>query len=236
MYRILTGDNLAKFKFVEAINYLLFKNNFLGEPDKICFDDNEFISFYRKYDTRNFRSFERKYTLKELFKLTRNVEGDTAELGVYYGASSELFLNEIVNQAKVHHMFDSWEGLSTPGSFDGNFWKKNDLNSSFKICKKNLKHFDKKKKVYYKGWIPDTFNEVNSKINFSFIHFDLDLYEPTKLGLEFFYNKLNRGGIIVFDDYTFTTCPGVKKAVDDFFENKKEEIICLPMSAFILKQ
>lgn len=41
---------------------------------------------------------------------------------------------------------------------------------------------------------------------------------------------------MVFDDYTYTTCPGVKLAVDDFFKNKKEEIISLPMSAFIIKK
>ena len=46
---------------------------------------------------------------------------------------------------------------------------------------------------------------------FSFIHIDVDLFEPTFESLKFFYPRLKKGGIIVCDDYNFTDFPGQKK-------------------------
>ena len=33
---------------------------------------------------------------------------------------------------------------------------------------------------------------------------------------------MQRGAVIVYDDYGFPTCPGARKAVDDFFADKPE--------------
>ena len=44
----------------------------------------------------------------------------------------------------------------------------------------------------------------------------MDVYQPTADALPPVYEKLCPNGIILFDDYGFTSCPGVKRAVDDF--------------------
>jgi hypothetical protein len=85
------------------------------------------------------------------------------------------------------------------------------------------------------GFIPDRFNEINT-VEFKFVHIDVDLYEPTKESLECFYSKMAIGGIILCDDYGFSSCPGAKKAFDDFFLDKKEVIVQLSSGqAFIIK-
>jgi hypothetical protein len=44
------------------------------------------------------------------------------------------------------------------------------------------------------------------------------------------------GGIILFDDYGFTTCPGPKRAIDEFMAGKPEPLIWLSGgSAFLVK-
>jgi O-methyltransferase len=58
----------------------------------------------------------------------------------------------------------------------------------------------------YKGWIPSRFIEVEDR-QFSFVHIDVDLYEPILDSLNFF-PKLVKGGVIVFDDYGITQFPG----------------------------
>jgi len=45
---------------------------------------------------------------------------------------------------------------------------------------------------------------------------------------DFFYKRLARGGIIIFDDYGYITCPGAKKAIDEFFSGKPEYPCYLP--------
>lgn len=51
---------------------------------------------------------------------------------------------------------------------------------------------------------------------FGLVHIDVDVYPPTEFCLRFFAPRLARGALLVVDDYGFTTCPGAKKAVDDF--------------------
>jgi predicted O-methyltransferase YrrM len=51
---------------------------------------------------------------------------------------------------------------------------------------------------------------------FALVHIDVDVYPPTEFCLRFFAPRLARGAWIVIDDYGFRTCPGAKKAVDDF--------------------
>lgn len=234
--KLIKGEDQSKFRLAEKIFYMIYPNYFIGEWGKICLRDKSFIAYYQKYESKNKRSFERKYTLMNLLKLTRDLKGDTAELGVYYGASSELILNAIESTNKKHYMFDSWEGLSEPEASDGSYWKRGSLTASFAECKKNLQKFPSEKKIFIKGWIPETLKQLKADISFSFIHFDLDLYQPTAQSIGYFYDRLVVGGILVFDDYTFESCPGVKKAVDDFFSTKKEAIIELPFSAFVIKQ
>ena len=162
----------------------------------------------------------------QLMRMVEGVKGDTAECGVFKGATSKTILNmnEKCKFNKQHHIFDSFEGLSAPTENDGVHWSENDLSFGENIVVNNLKPYSKFK--LYKGWIPSRFPEVE-KIKFSFVHIDVDLYEPTRDSIDFFYDKLNIGGILLSDDYGFTSCPGATKAIDNFLSNKDEKMISL---------
>lgn len=57
--------------------------------------------------------------------------------------------------------------------------------------------------------------------NIGLLHLDCDVYPPTKFCLETFGRyRFVRGSVIVVDDYGFTTCKGVKKAVDEYFDGR----------------
>ncbi len=188
--------------------------------------DDDFIRYYEAYaGTDNYHSLDRKYTLDQLMKLVTSVEGDTVECGAFKGASSYLICRRIAGLQKTHHIFDSFEGLSKPGPEDGFHWKTGDMASNKTIIRENLRGYDYV--VYHEGWIPEKFHEVSNQ-RFCFIHLDVDLYQPTLDSLIFFYERTNPGGIILCDDYGFVTCPGAKAAMDSFFSDKPEKIVCLP--------
>ena len=88
----------------------------------------------------------------------------------------------------------------------------------------------------YKGWIPDRFNEVENKL-FQFLHINVDLYEPTKDSLDFFYPRLVENGAIICNDYGSCKFPGAKKAVDEFLEENNYKMFYeVPMGGcFIIK-
>lgn len=81
--------------------------------------------------------------------------------------------------------------------------------------------------VYHKGWIPECF-DLKAKLTFSFVHIDVDLHQPTLDALIYFYPRMSNHGIILCDDYGFETCPGAKKAFDDFFGDSGDQILHLP--------
>ncbi len=51
---------------------------------------------------------------------------------------------------------------------------------------------------------------------FGLVHLDVDVYPTTDFCLRFFAPRLADGAVMVIDDYGFVTCPGVKRAVDEF--------------------
>jgi O-methyltransferase len=59
------------------------------------------------------------------------------------------------------------------------------------------------------------------------VHIDVDIYEPTRDSMAFFYPRLNDGGIIICDDYGFKSYPGATKAVDEFLRDKPEKMVAL---------
>ncbi len=119
-------------------------------------------------------------------------------------------------------MFDSYSGLSTPGSTDGTHWTEGDLSCGVDQVRNNmagLEHYS-----ILQGWIPERFNEVEGH-SFSFVHMDVDLYQPTFDSIAFFYSRMNKGGIIACDDYGLTSCPGATKAIDEFLADKPEKMV-----------
>jgi hypothetical protein len=117
---------------------------------------------------------------------------------------------------------------------DGAYWRPNDLACPEDRVRANLVGLDPV--AIHKGWIPSGFSDVE-EVTFSFVHLDVDLYQPTLDSLQFFYPRLPPGGILLCDDYGFVTCPGARKAMDEFFADKPEPIIQSPSGqGFVIKK
>ena len=183
---------------------------------------------------------DKKFMIYQLAKGVSNMSGDTAECGVFKGHGSWLILNTEDKQQCVHHIFDSFEGVSEPSDVDNipepnaYEWKKHDMAYPLEMVKKKLESFPNIK--YYKGWIPERFDEVADR-TFKFVHIDVDLYEPTLASFMFFYDRMNTGGIILCDDYACPGTPGAYKAVNEFLADRSENVVTtVPGSGFIIKQ
>jgi O-methyltransferase len=172
------------------------------------------------------------------------LKGDIVECGTFHGLSA-FQIGKIIKEKSIDksfHIFDSFEGLSVLNKDDDIGKTKNqdeELRKQFaygeNLVRQNLKDYNFIN--YYKGWIPDRFNEVQDK-SFSFVHIDVDLYQPIKDSIEFFYPRLADRGIMVFDDYGYTAqFPGAKKAIDELIEELRPTFfLTLPSGqAFLIK-
>lgn len=215
---------LRRFYVLKWIAAFLLPEYRFNWPQMAWWQDEDFNAYLRRFDELDSNNSDRRYSVSQLLRLTAGVEGDTAEVGVYKGAMSWLILRAN-GPRRRHHIFDSFEGLSTPASVDGDHWAPGELACAEDVVHHNLAEF---KGFFntYKGWVPERFAEVADR-QFSFVHIDVDLYEPTRDSIEFFYPRLSPGGILVCDDYNCTTCPGAIKAVDEYLADRPEKMIGL---------
>ena len=210
-----------------VINAIADRNGFrLYNKNLAWLNDEEYARAWSQFSGAGTAIHERKFNLFNMARSICNVPGDLAECGVFSGGSSHLML--VANEDTTKHLygFDSFEGLSAPTLLDSPLdestfkWRKHDMQIYERTAHANLEqHLGRY--TLYKGWIPDRFGEVADK-KFSMVHIDVDLYEPTLAALEFFYPRVSTGGIILCDDYGFKSCPGARKAMDEFFIDKPE--------------
>ncbi len=161
------------------------------------------------------------YQVYMAVRATQKIEGDIVEVGVFKGGSAKL-INEIKGN-KFLHLFDTFEGLPDLSEEDNKEMCRKGL---FKCSLEDVKEYLKEctNIEFYKGIFPSTSDPIKNT-KFSFVHLDVDLYEGTLKSLKFLYPRVNKGGIIISHDYSNSHTPGVKKAFDDFFKDKKEPIV-----------
>lgn len=223
----LTGKEHLDFRLLAKLRNLLSSDYRMKWPQLDWWKNKEFDRYLNDFDELHGFNTDRKWMLYQLIRLCEAVPGDTVECGSYLGGSSYLICASNSSNNKLnkhHHIFDSFEGLSCPSKRDGSFWSKGALAIDEEAVKNRLSPFSCFS--LYKGWIPDRFSEVEL-LRFSFVHIDVDLYQPTKDSFEFFYPRMNPGGIILCDDYGFSTCPGATESIDSFLENHSEKMIAL---------
>ena len=198
-------------------------------------EDEVFLRAYRRFEPRNLRSAERKFAVYQLANAQADIPGDTAECGVYRGATSYFIC--LAGLSGTHHVFDSFAGLSLPEGADAPApknvasWTAGELSASLEEVQRNLAEFDRV--AYHPGWIPQRFADVENR-QFRLVHIDVDLYQPTRDSLEFFYPRLVPHGMLICDDYGYLNCPGARRACDDFAEQITEPMIHLPTGQALL--
>lgn len=186
----------------------------------------------------------------ELYKQIIELPGNIVELGVFKGGSflqfaafREILENEKSRKMIGFDMFGEFPNASNEG--DEKFRKEwlEETHADF-LTKEELQRALDLKEIrnteLIEGNIVETVPEyVNNHpyLRIALLHIDVDIYEPTVTGLEYLYDKVVKGGIIILDDYGIA---GETDAVDEFFKNKDVEIKRLPISqhkpSYIIKR
>lgn len=185
----------------------------------------------------------------ELYKKILHLPGDIVECGIFKG-------NSFFRLAHFRDLLESRYsrkllGFDIFGAFPATNFEQDkkyldnfvnsagqnsiEINEIEKIMQyKKLENYE-----FIKGDITKTipqYCENNQHLKIALLHIDTDIYEPAVTILENMYDRVVRGGIIMFDDYG--TFPGETKAADEFLQNKNLTLQKLPMShipSFIIK-
>ena len=177
----------------------------------------------------------------DCLKNTETIKEDIVEMGSYKGGGTIIMAEQLraLSSSRRIFAFDSFAGFPDISENDrminGNIYASTESfrDVSFRNVKKllallNLDGYTKVIKGRFQQVIPTSFADEKK---FSIVILDADLHDGTKFGLEFFYSRLAREGVLILDDYCIpgeentSTYPGVKRAVDTFLADKPEKVI-----------
>ncbi len=193
-------------------------------------------NIFKQIGDRTLIDRNRLGVIKKCLDLTKNLPGSNAEIGAYKGGSSYFIA---AHSPKQLFVCDSFEGLPETTEHDREnqyYHSKGDFSdTSLESVSKFLSIYPQVKVI--KGFFPNQniHTEMYEK-EYSFVHLDVDLFQPTLDCLEFFYPKMKKGGIILTDDYTWIATPGVERAYTKFFYGKEKVINSGFNSAYIIKE
>lgn len=196
------------------------------------------LDFYLKhhYELEDLQEGLGMGTWLEFVNKTEGLDGDILELGIYRGGTTIMtahFLKQLDSKRQIFAC-DAFMGLPYEDKFS--IWENAKgmySETSEKIVKQKFEKFNVADKItLVKGLFEDTLHQKLSDKKFSLVLVDCDLYDATKLSLEFVYPRMAKGGIIMFDDYDRVnrdqaTC-GETTAADEFCKEKNLNIEMFP--------
>jgi O-methyltransferase len=183
------------------------------------------------------------------YLVSHNIKGDFVECGVWKGGSVALMAHYLkeMSQERTLRLFDAFDDICEPDAkvdgeraikevggvenakgqlkaVSGFYKKKGGSGNEEEVLKLLIQTVGYKKELVHlhKGWFQDTLPLVSKEIKkIALLRLDGDWYASTKVCLDYLYDKVVPGGVIIVDDYG--AYEGCKKAVDEFlyFKNIK---------------
>jgi len=180
--------------------------------------DARFLELMDQISGRTLVPAERCFVLYQMARTLAPNDGAFAEIGVYKGGTARL-LSQVAEDKQLH-LFDTFEGMPDVNEhYDGH--KKGDFaDTSVEGVRAFVNAGDRVH--FHKGYFPDSTKSVSPNLKYSLVYVDVDIYQSVKDALEYFYPKLNPGGVMIFDDFDSPKCSGVRKALDEFLLDKPE--------------
>jgi hypothetical protein len=152
--------------------------------------------------------------IRDCILQTNHLRGDIAELGTYMGGVAKM-MGHYAPDATLH-IFDTFTGIPEDDSHGEH--KKGDFPSNADDVKKYL---DNPKAVLHVGMFPDTAPQDVQR--YRMVHIDGDTYQTTRAAIIYFSDLMVKGGIMVWDDYTWYRTSGVAKALHEAFSPERIE-------------
>jgi O-methyltransferase len=163
-----------------------------------------------------------KYRCFELWKLVEESakleKGSIIEIGVWRGGTGALMAAQAKNCGIRDKVFlcDTFEGVVKTGQSDSHYQDGEHSDTSRQTVEDLV--FSKMKLdnvEILEGIFPDQTGHRVENLAFRFCHIDVDVYQSAKDIVDWIWDKMVRGGIIVYDDYGFSRCDGITKYVEE---------------------
>jgi len=161
------------------------------------------------------------------------LEGDFVDCGVNTGIFSRAIINytDFNATGKKYYLLDTFTGLDPRYSTEQELAQdlnKNYIENRHTLYDQVLETFRGFNVKIIKGAVPDVLPQADTE-RIAFLSIDMNCVQPEVDALEFFWDKMVSGGIIILDDYGYGNVHNDQKiAHDAFAASKGVEILTLP--------
>jgi hypothetical protein len=212
---------------------------YLGETDRIPFPDisPEDLETVRVVGPYTMTSAKRIHVLCEATRYISQtrIPGDIVECGVWKGGSMMAVARTLLGEGdrkRDLYLFDTFEGMTDPTGHDvtadgetatallNSTARSEDRESLWCIAHKDgvrvameSTHYPIDRIHLIQGRVEETV-PAKAPDRIALLRLDTDWYESTRHEMEYLYPRLERGGVLIVDDYGHWM--GARKAVDEY--------------------
>lgn len=165
----------------------------------------------------------------------KGLQGDFVECGVNKGGLSRTIINYIDfdSLGKTLYLLDTFNGLVeeliSPEEKNQGI-KSRDYEECYHEVQNTFKNHNVK---IIRGTVPDTLVQVGSD-KVCYLSIDMNCIYPEIKALDYFWDKLVPGAMVLLDDYGRTSFPEHKPTYDDYVQTKGKQILTLPTGQGLL--
>ncbi|HXI99792.1 MAG TPA: TylF/MycF/NovP-related O-methyltransferase [Micropepsaceae bacterium] len=160
-------------------------------------------------------------------KQALSVEGDFVECGVFRGFCASVVADylDFATLNREFFLYDTFEGI--PPEFDSEGHDRPVLREEG-LYDSVVKRFAKYRNVrIVKGLVPYSFEEASPK-KIAFLHVDMNSSKSEIAALEGLFDRVVKGGVILFDDYGWTGYEAQQLAEEKWLKERGQNILELP--------
>jgi O-methyltransferase len=164
--------------------------------------------------------------------------GDFVECGTNTGIMSLAVCKYLDFNAieKKFYLFDTFKGIPVDQISEEEAQRGRALENAyyfdcFEIAKTNFSPFPGARLI--KGRVPESLGTVDIQ-RVCYLMLDMNIAKPEVAALDFFWDKLVPGAVVLMDDYGWLAYGAQKKALDGFVEKRGSKILTLPTGQGLL--
>lgn len=180
--------------------------------------DKLFLDTYNSIEPYTHVDMYRCYELWTLVEQSRKLTGGLIEIGAWKGGTGAIIAKKAksIGIADPVYLCDTFDGVVKAGVHDTLYKGGEHADTSHHIVETLMcRQLALDNVKILKGIFPEQTSHLIEEKVFRFCHIDVDVYQSAKDIMDWIWDRMVIGGIVVYDDYGFVGCDGITKYVEE---------------------
>ena len=179
------------------------------------------------------------WTASEASQIRTSDDRNFVELGVCDGLTAWYAADARIQQRcdGQFYLYDAWAGMradlltNSEKASEGSYAYLNLENTQHNLAFIGADDF-----VYNKGFLPESFATCPNPATVAWLHIDLNSALPTIASLNFFWDRMLTGGLVLFDDFAWPGYEDTRRQIEAWSDQRGIGILHLPTGQALISK